>query len=153
MDLGIYCLYPVLYFFGEPETIKESAVMMKSGADGCGTVLLKYSNSLVTLTYSKLGQSGANSDIQGKNGTISIDSISKLNGITLRRNDGTIEYIHKDDEKYKLMGNEARDFYRYITEPEASRKEYEACQSLSVKVATYMEDIRRSAGIHFPSDN
>lgn len=153
MDLGVYCVYPALYLFGEPERVEQSVALMKSGADGNGVVTFVYPHRLVTLTYSKLGQSAANSDIQGVNGTISIESISKLNGIILRRNDGAVENIHGHDEKYKLMGNEARDFYRYITEPETSREEYEVCQSLSISVAAYMEDIRRSCNIRFLSDN
>ena len=50
------------------------------------------------------------------------------------------------------MGYEAKDFYRYITEPEASAAEYAQCCALAYAVSDYMEQLRRDAGIHFPSD-
>lgn len=152
MDLGVYCVYPALYLFGKPDDFHASAALMDSGADGSGVVTLKYPDKLVTLSYSKLGQAAANSDFQGPDGTVSVESISKLNGISLRRKDGTVEALHGEDEKYKLMGNEARDFYRYITQPADSREEYTQCVQLSLEVAELMESIRRKTGIHFPSD-
>ena len=152
MDLGVYCVYPALYLFGKPESFHASAALMDTGADGSGVVTLEYPDKLATLTYSKLGQAGANSDIQGPDGTVSVESISKLNGISLRRKDGSVEPIHGEDEKYKLMGNEAKDFYRYITQPQESREEYARCVRLSVEVAEFMEAVRRKAGIRFESD-
>ena len=55
-------------------------------------------------------------------------------------------------KKYKLMGWEAKDFYRYITQPEASAQEYALCGQLSFQVASFMEKARKQAGIHFASD-
>ena len=50
------------------------------------------------------------------------------------------------------MGYEAKDFYRYITEPEASAAEYDACRRLACDVSAYMEQLRADGGIRFPSD-
>ena len=50
------------------------------------------------------------------------------------------------------MGWEAKDFYRYITQPEASSQEYAHCCQLSLQVAAFMEQVRKQAGIHFASD-
>ncbi len=152
MDLGVYCVYPALHLFGRPESLQISAHMLKSGADGCGVANLIYPDKLVTLTYSKLGQAGANSDFQGPEGTVAVESISRLGGITLRHKDGATQEIHGQDEKYKLMGWEAKDFYRYITQPEESREEYAHCTQLSMDVAACMEELRRQADILFPSD-
>ena len=65
MDLGVYCVYPALALFGKPESFSLQPHMMDSGADGAGIATLRYPDKLVTLTYSKLGQAGANSDFQG----------------------------------------------------------------------------------------
>jgi predicted dehydrogenase len=35
-DLGIYCVYPALDLFGQPDDIKASASFMATGADGSG---------------------------------------------------------------------------------------------------------------------
>lgn len=152
MDLGVYCVYPALYLFGKPEGFQADSRLLESGADGSGVITLRYPDKLVTLTYSKLGQAGADSDFQGTEGTVAVESISRLGGITLRGRDGTVKEIHGQDEKYKLMGWEAKDFYRYITEPEKSREEYAKCVELSVQVAEFMEEARGKAGIRFPSD-
>ena len=127
--------------------------MLDSGADGGGVLTLRYPDKLVVMTYSKLGQAGANSDFQGTEGTLAVESISRVAGLSLWRKDGTVERLFGDDEKYKLMGWEAKDFYRYITEPEASKEEYAACSRLAVDVAEFLEEARKKAGIHFESDN
>lgn len=152
MDLGVYCVYPALTLFGKPDSFTIDPQMLDSGVDGAGIMTLRYPDKLVTLTYSKLGQAGANSDFQGTEGTLSVESISRIAGLSLWRKDGTVEQLYGNDEKYKLMGWEAKDFYRYITQPEASAQEYQRCSQLSLAVSTLMEQARKQAGIAFPSD-
>lgn len=152
MDLGIYCVYPALALFGKPESFQVNPIFMASGADGCGIITMKYPEKLVLLTYSKLGQAGANSDFQGTGGTVAVQSISRLAGISMCQRDCPPELLYGDNEKASLMGWEARDFYRYITEPEASREEYERCAELSLAVSEFMESVRKQAGIRFDSD-
>ncbi len=152
MDLGVYCVYPALYLFGKPESFRADARLMESGVDGSGAITMQYPGKLVLLTYSKLGQSGANTDFQGVNGTVAVESISKLTGMILWRPDQSQEALYGNEEKYKLMGWEARDFYRYITEPGPSREEYLRCCALSQETAALMETVRKQAGIRFPSD-
>lgn len=153
MDLGIYCLYPALSLFGLPESFTASASLLRSGADGTGIINLSYKGGkLVCLRYSKLGEAGANSDIQGDDGTVYIESISRLANMELRLKNGSKTSISGEEEKFKLMGYEAKDFYRYITEAEKSKAEYENCVQLSCQVADYLERFRRAAGIAFPTD-
>ena len=153
MDLGVYCVYPALALFGEPESFTVEPQLMESGADGAGIVTMRYPDKLVTLTYSKLGQAGANSDFQGTNGTLSVESISRIAGLSLWRKDGTTEQLYGDDEKYKLMGWEAKDFYRYISDPEGSAQEYAVCSDLSLRVSSFMERVRKEGKILFSSDS
>lgn len=152
MDLGIYCVYPALYLFGMPERTQITAQLLASGADGSGIVAMQYPDKLVNLVYSKVGQAAANTDFQGNLGTVSVASISKLANIEIIYNDGSRETVCGEEPKYKLMGYEAKDFYRYITEPEASAAEYAQCCALAYAVSDYMEQLRRDAGIRFPSD-
>ena len=65
----------------------------------------------------------------GHGGTLAVESISRVAGLSLWRKDGTVEQLYGDDEKYKLMGWEAKDFYRYITEPEARPRSTPAAAS------------------------
>lgn len=152
MDLGVYCLYPALYFFGEPNSINVNTLMMKSGVDSSGSITFKYSDKILQITYSKIGQASANSEIQGDFGTIEIESISKLENIRILYSNGNIETLAETYDKHILMGYESIDFYKYITDLESNKEEYEKCSEMSVLVAKYLEDIRKIGGVIFPSD-
>ena len=65
MDLGVYCVYPALALFGKPESFTMEPQMLESGADGAGILTMRYPDKLVTLTYSKLGESLENTEFQG----------------------------------------------------------------------------------------
>lgn len=152
MDLGVYCVYPALDLFGQPEGVTAQAQLLESGVDGSDLLLLRYPRMQLVIACSKLGQAMANSDIQGTAGTVCVDSISRVAGISRWRPDGSVERLWEDEEKYRLMGWEAKDFFRYITQPQESREEYAYCSSLSLQVCRLMREARRQAGIRFPSD-
>lgn len=149
MDLGVYCVYPALDWFGEPEKINASARFLPTGADESCTAIFEYPDKLLTLTCSKTGQSHLGSEILGDRGTLVIESISKLTGIRLfTGNDSRL--IWGDEEKPTLMSGESMDFYRFIKDPEGTQKEYERASKLSLSVSRTMEKIRRLSGIRFP---
>lgn len=152
MDLGVYCVYPALHLFGMPERWSATSALMKTGADRSGVITMEYPDKLVNITYSKVGQAGAGSDFQGVDGTVAVESISTLGNIVLRMKDGTAETLFERENNAKLMSYEAMDFYRYITEPDKTREEYARCTELSIEVSEFMEQVRRSSGIRFPSD-
>ena len=152
MDLGVYCIYPALHLFGQPQKMTAAAHMLESGADSGGSVGMVYPDKLVNIAYSKIGQAAANTDFQGNLGTLYVESISKLENMEIIYRDGTREFVFGAEPKHKLMGYEAKDFYRYITEPEASAEEYNYCRKLALDVSVCMETLRQMAGIRFPSD-
>ncbi len=152
MDLGVYCVYPALYYFGKPDSFTAASKLLRGGADASGILTLQYPDELVTLTYSKIGESNAGSEIQGQNGTIYIDSISRLADMVLITSHGEKKEIFADEEKFKLMGYEAADFYHYITEPEQYEKDYQVCQMMSVNVSHFMQEARAELQIVFESD-
>lgn len=123
-DLGIYCYYPALEFFGLPEKITASAGFIETGADGYGAAILDYPDKQVTLTYSKIGQDYCGSQIFGDKGTISIESISKLTGVKIHFADGKKEEIQGEIDKDILMGYEAKNFYDFITDYEKNLPKY-----------------------------
>lgn len=123
-DLGIYCYYPALEFFGLPHKVTASAGFIETGADGYGTTILDYSDKQVTLTYSKIGQDYCGSQIFGDKGTISIESISKLTGVKIHFADGTKEELQGEIDKDILMAYEAKNFYDFITDYDKNLKKY-----------------------------
>lgn len=141
-DLGIYCVYPVVDLFGEPDEIIPSQHFLSTGADGCGSAIFRYSDKLVTITYSKVGQSRSNSQIMGDEGTITIESISQVDSIYLYNNNGEKMKIVPDKEKAELMGNEALSAVAFIRNPESTSDFYKECRSMNEKVLRCMEKMR-----------
>lgn len=150
MDLGIYCIYPALDLFGEPDSIEACAGFLRTGADGWGSCIFRYADRMLTLTWSKVGQSHLGSQIFGDKGTITLPSISSLTNMQLWNNAGEASPIWGSEDKAELMGHEAHDFYRYITEPEATAAEYAEMSDMALRVSRVMALIREKAGIRFP---
>lgn len=151
MDLGVYNIYFALYFFGKPDKITSTAFMLETGADGAGTAVFHYPDKQITLTYSKLGQSRTATEIYGDEGTLVIESISKLVNIKLIRNDGTEELIAGDTEKEDVMSYEAADFLKFISDYEGNKNEYFACGEKTLEVSKIMKEIRGQNGIKYVS--
>lgn len=147
MDLGIYCVYPALDLFGMPEKITACAHFMESGADGSGNAGLLYSDKLVNFTYSKLGQDRLGSQIFGDEGTITIESISKLINMKLVDNKGNVTEIIGDVPKEKLMGYEAAAFEKFIASP--ADPYYETVKERALQASRVMKEIRGISGIEF----
>ena len=56
MDLGIYCVYPAIDLFGEPETVSAVSAFLESGADAATAVSMLSKNTAITMTSCKTGQ-------------------------------------------------------------------------------------------------
>lgn len=139
-DLGIYCVYPVVDLFGMPEEIIPSQHFLETGADGCGGAAFKYSDKLVTITYSKIGQSRGVSQIFGDLGTVTIGSISQTDEICIYNNNGEKTELVPDIEKKYLMKNEAESAVVFISDP--SSEFLKECQDMNLKVLKCMEKMR-----------
>ncbi len=141
-DLGIYCVYPVIDLFGMPEKITPVQHFLHTGADGCGSVVFEYKDKLITITYSKVGQSRSASQIMGDEGTVTIDSISKLDGIKLYNNNGEETILNGETDKKYLMGNEAKSAIDFILKRKETDEFLKECQLMNKKVLLCMEKMR-----------
>lgn len=141
-DLGIYCVYPVIDLFGMPEKITPVQHFLHTGADGNGSAVFEYKDKLVTITYSKVGQSRSPSQIMGDEGTVTIDSISKLDGIRLFNNTGEETLLNGETDKKYLMGNEAKSAIDFILRREETDNFLKECQLMNEKVLLCMEKMR-----------
>lgn len=68
MDIGVYCVHPLLGLFGTPDRILAAPVMLRGGIDGAGTILAEYEDKIAELVYSKITSTGLPSEIQGGKG-------------------------------------------------------------------------------------
>lgn len=141
-DLGIYCVYPVIDCFGLPEKITPTQFFLPTGADGSGAASFLYPDKIVTITYSKTGQSRGVSQFFGDEGTVAIASVSQMTEVALYNNKGEKTELVKDTEKRFLMRNEAQSMVNFIKEPNQHRSFYLECAEMSKKVISTMEKMR-----------
>ncbi len=150
MDIGIYCLYPLLYLFGEPDRLSASATMLESGVDGQGSILMTYPGMEAAIFYSKITQSNLPTEIQGEKGSIIINKISSPSKITIEYLDGTAEDVTVPQEE-NTMYYEAQEFISLI---HAGKKESAVnTHKLSLLAAKVMDAARKQIGISYPADS
>ena len=145
-DLGVYCVYPAIDLFGEPQQITALQHFLFTGADGSGSAILKYKDKIVTITYSKTAESRASSQILGDEGTVTLDSVSQLKGIKNFDKKGNVIDEIASEDKITLMSNEARSMYNFITDFDRNKGLYYECAAMSQKVLNCMEKMRTDNG-------
>ena len=96
MDIGVYCIAPMINLFGMPSNILSSFNYLETGADGQGTAICSYDGFDGVIMHSKIANSHIGVEIQGEEGTMISDNIRFLNLKILYRN-GTEEILFKDD--------------------------------------------------------
>jgi predicted dehydrogenase len=149
MDLGIYCIYPMVVLFGEPKSIKSTALMLESGVDGGGSVIMDFGEMEATISHSKITDSYLPSEIQGEEGTIILDNISEPERVEIRYRDGRVEDI-SHPQSFPPMYYEVKEFIELIMngQRESSVNSYE-----NSKVTTgIMEEARKQFGLIYPAD-
>lgn len=150
MDIGVYCLYPMVALFGEPLEVKANAFMLESGVDGEGTVLATYKDLIGVSMFSKITNSSLPSEIQGEKGSIVIGKLSDIEDIKIVYHDGTEEIIETDQRK-ETMYYETKAF---IDTWKAGNLENETNSwDTSLQTMKLLDESRRQIGLVFPADN
>jgi scyllo-inositol 2-dehydrogenase (NADP+) len=149
MDIGIYCLYPMVVLFGKPESVKANGFLLESGVDGEGSILLNYGDKDAVVMYSKISNSYVPSEIQGENGSILIDHIQDMSKIEIRYKDGSTEDITVQQDKPKMY-YEAKEFMDLVKSGELESKVNSHANSLAVM--EIMDEARKQIGLVFPAD-
>ena len=147
MDIGVYCVYPVVKLFGLPRTIQGTAVKLAGGVDGAGSILLGYGEFQADLLYSKIADGALPSEIQGEGGSLLVDRISEPQFLSLRPR-GEQERTLFDQPESAPMRYEIEAFQRMALDP-ASAESYSRA---TLETAMVMDEARRQMGIVFPAD-
>lgn len=82
-DIGIYPLHLCVSLFGEPDSLTAKSVFLHNGFEGEGSILMRYSEMIATVTYSKITESVNPSVIEGEGGSLTVDRINAPTKITL----------------------------------------------------------------------
>ncbi len=149
MDLGVYCLYPIIKLFGEPKDVKAFSAIVPGGVDGAGVTILDYEDFTATLKYSKVGNSYLPTEIQGEDATIIIDRINQPRTVEIIYRNGEKELFNcelMDDDMYY----EAREFIDCILneKTESDINDHET----SLTVMKVMDNARLQSGVLYPAD-
>lgn len=149
MDLGVYCIYPMVVLFGEPKGVKASSYLLETQVDGEGSLLIEYDEMDAVIMHSKISNSYSPSEIIGEDGSMIINNISEPTEIEIRYKDGTIENISKQDER-PSMYYELKEFIDLLKqgkfESEINSHTHSRMTSEIIEMA------RKQTGVLYPAD-
>ncbi|KAB8129929.1 Gfo/Idh/MocA family oxidoreductase [Gracilibacillus oryzae] len=149
MDIGVYCIYPIVTLFGAPERVQASAYMLESGVDGQGTVIAEYPEFTGLAMFSKITNSQLPSEIQGENGSIIIEQFSDMTNVKIVYRDGTEENIAVE-QKETTMFYEAKSFIESVKNGE--RENSVNTWNRSIETMRVLDQARAEIGLVFPAD-
>lgn len=149
MDIGVYCVHPLVRLFGMPSQVQGNTLLLPNGVDGEGTIFLKYPEMLAELVYSKITDSYSPSQIQGEKGCMMLDKIQDTRNITLIFRDGTQEKIFVEKPANNMV-YEAEVWCHLIES--GNSKEAEKLMRYTEQELTVMDMARETMGICFPAD-
>lgn len=147
MDIGVYCVHPMVRLFGRPQQIHAGALMLQGGIDGAGTILMQYPDMLADAMYSKICDNRLPSQIQGEDGTMLIRDIPNPTDLTIHYHNGEVEEIHIEKEGINMI-YEVREWCRLI-DNHLSGEEHNRYSVMAMEV---MDEARRQTGLVFPAD-
>ena len=147
MDIGVYCVYPMVRLFGEPESIQSNSIFLENGVDGAGMAIADYGKMQVSMMYSKITDSCIPSEIQGELGSMLIDKIGNPNKIWIEHRNGSKECVLERDKSSNMI-YEIQAWIDLIRRQDYDHRYWETTRT-EVKI---MDEIRNQCGIVFPAD-
>ena len=149
-DLGCYTVAAAVWLFGAPKDAQYYPVIISTGADGGGVLILQYEGFTVHLHSSKMYTSDAPSEIYGEKGTLIVPSITDIEKVIFwDPRSKAREDLATKKESLNLK-EEAEEQARIINE-----KDWEAAGELeahSRAVLKVTEKVRRDNGLLYPTE-
>jgi len=150
IDIGVYCIYPMVVLFGKPLSIKAAGSLVETGVDSHGSITCQYKDMDANIVYSKISNSQLPSEIQGEEGCIIIHHINAIDKVEIIYRDGWKEDISnhyiEDDLYYELA-----EFINTIESGEliSTLNSHEHSRA----VMEIMDEARRQIGVKYPADD
>jgi len=149
VDLGVYPLYLLIALWGAPQSISVSGILLDTGVDGAGDVLLNYADKQAVISYSKISQGDNITEIQGELGRMRIEAVSQLKKIEFIANNGETEVISdKFDEHF--MKYEVAHFITLVKQ--GLLESPVNTHQLASDVMSVLDDARKQLGVIYPND-
>jgi predicted dehydrogenase len=150
VDLGVYPLYLAICLFGEPKKVSYHPVILRSGVDGSGTLLLDYEGFVCTILCSKIVDSIIPCEIHGEKGTFVLEDAAPISEIKFLDTHTKETHILSVDQEEQNMVYECINIASII---ETNNKvKYEQLKDWSQIVLRITEEARRQNHILFKAD-
>ena len=152
MDLGCYAVYAAVALLGPPDSVSYAPLMLPTGVDGGGTVLLKYKEGVASLVISKCSHSWNFTELQTENGTIRINNLGEFSEAHKRKKGGEPEPLTAEKGPAGL-GNIAFELAAFVQLVQSGGTEDSTLTwKLAMDVMKVLDAARDDAGIKFPAD-
>lgn len=147
VDIGVYCVAAAISLFGPPKSASYKPVIVATGADGGGPILLEYEGFGVAIMQSKCFTSTAPTEVYGERGTLRCSGVTDIRDVEFV-NAKTKEAVQLGMEKCHLnLMEECVEFARIIQQ--GDKDEVGRLEESSREVIKLTEKLRRDNGIVF----
>lgn len=150
VDLGVYPLYLAVGLFGAPKKSTYIPVILRSGVDGSGTLVLEYEEFVCTILCSKLSHSTILCEIHGEEGTFVLEDAAPISQIEFYDSHSKESKILSVPLEEKNMVYECKNIAEIINTN--NQKEYQELKRLSEIVLKITEESRKQNNIIFDSE-
>lgn len=147
MDIGVYCVHPLVKLFGKPKEISAHCLKLDNGIDASGTIIAMYEDMQAELLYAKITDAILPSQIQGEEGSMIIEEIPDTKKIKIRYRDKSWEEI-TIEKKNNNMYYEVEEFIRLIQNQEDGSEH----NQYSLWELEVMDEARKQMDVVFPAD-
>lgn len=149
MDLGVYCIHPIIALLGMPYKVTAESEFLDTGVDSQGTAILSYKGMNAVIMYSKISNSALPFEIQGENGTLTASDIYDFAEVKIKYMDGCEEVISQH-QGMDNMYYEIDEFMKLVQNRET--ESFINTLERTMMVLQVMDRIRKQTGLVFPAD-
>ncbi len=149
MDIGVYCIFPMVVLFGTPRQVIASSYPLYTGVDGQGAAIFRYDDMDGLISYAKTAPSSLPTEILGEEGSILIERIGLMQSVKLIPRNGTPEDLTIPPIEGDMYF-EVKEFIDLLERGERESKVNSHRNSLLVM--ELMDEIRRQIGLVYPAD-
>ncbi len=150
VDLGVYPLNLAVGLFGAPKKASYHPVVLRSGVDGSGTLVLEYEGFVCTILCSKVSHSTILCEIHGEEGTFVLDDAAPISQIEYYDSHTEESHVISVPLQEKDMVYECQNIANIIASND--QLAYEELKRLSRTVLKITEESRKQNGIIFAAE-
>lgn len=149
MDLGVYAISDAVALFGKPKRVMASGILLETGVDALGTAVLSYDGFEVVILHSKVTDTVMIPEIQGEDGNIYIDLLSRFDDVWFVDRKTKERTTISKPWKYN-MSWEIQEFCDCVAEGRIESKKVP--HQLSIDIHEVLTECRRQMGVVYPAD-